>query len=388
MARPRERLEAAMASKVDLLNFHRKYLLPGFVFQSIVIGGGYGTGRELVEFFLKEGPAGGYLGMLLATVIFGIILALGFELARLGRHYDYRTFVNSLLGRGWMAFEVLYVLSLILVTAVLGSASGELLNQTIGWPPIVGTLILTSLVALFTCSGTGLIEKFFSVWSLGLYVFYFILIVLVVQESSQVILAKMTVWQEDSGWLLGGLKYAAYNLSALPAMLFALRHLEQRREAFVSGMLAGAIAMIPGILIYTAFLASYPAIIGEAIPANYVLTSLGMPWFQMLFQIILFGTFIETGAGLIHGFNERIAGVMEERKRTMSHWQRLGVAAGVLVVAIWMADRFGLVKLISHGYGLITYGFWILFLLPILVLGSRRIFGRNRARHRVGPASG
>ena len=42
--------------------FFRKYLLPGFVFQSIVIGGGYGTGRELVEFFLKFGPWAGCWG--------------------------------------------------------------------------------------------------------------------------------------------------------------------------------------------------------------------------------------------------------------------------------------------------------------------------------------
>lgn len=33
--------------------FFRKYLLPGLVFQSLTIGGGYGTGRELVEFFLR-----------------------------------------------------------------------------------------------------------------------------------------------------------------------------------------------------------------------------------------------------------------------------------------------------------------------------------------------
>ena len=42
----------------------KKYFLPGFVFQSMVIGGGYGTGRELVEFFLRYGPLGGLLGML------------------------------------------------------------------------------------------------------------------------------------------------------------------------------------------------------------------------------------------------------------------------------------------------------------------------------------
>ncbi len=27
----------------------QRYLLPGFIFQSVVIAGGYGTGRELVE---------------------------------------------------------------------------------------------------------------------------------------------------------------------------------------------------------------------------------------------------------------------------------------------------------------------------------------------------
>ena len=32
----------------------RKYLVPGLVFQSVVIGGGYGTGREIAEFFLKQ----------------------------------------------------------------------------------------------------------------------------------------------------------------------------------------------------------------------------------------------------------------------------------------------------------------------------------------------
>ena len=81
-----------------MLTLYKKYLLPGFVFQSIVIGGGYGTGRELVEFFLTQGPAGGYVAMLLSTAIWGVILALGFELARMGGHYDYRTFPPCVAG--------------------------------------------------------------------------------------------------------------------------------------------------------------------------------------------------------------------------------------------------------------------------------------------------
>jgi uncharacterized membrane protein YkvI len=81
--------------------FFRKYLLPGFVFQSVVIAGGYGTGRELAEFFLTYGPLGGLLAMLLVTTtIWSAVCASSFEFSRLFRSYDYRGFFKHLLGRG------------------------------------------------------------------------------------------------------------------------------------------------------------------------------------------------------------------------------------------------------------------------------------------------
>ena len=39
------------------------------MFQSVIIGGGYGTGAELKEFFLEYGPMGGLLGMMIAMVM-------------------------------------------------------------------------------------------------------------------------------------------------------------------------------------------------------------------------------------------------------------------------------------------------------------------------------
>src|SRR5690606_21543213 len=132
----------------------QKYILPGFVFQSIVVGGGYGTGRELVQFFLTKGPLGGYGGMLAATLIWGLILALGFEIARSRKHYDYRTFTKGLLGRAWIGFEALYVASAILTIAVVGSASGELSAEMFGWTPILGTLVAVTVVAFFSFWGS------------------------------------------------------------------------------------------------------------------------------------------------------------------------------------------------------------------------------------------
>lgn len=61
--------------------FFQRFLLPGFAFKAVVIGGGYATGRELVEFFLPSGPRGGLLGMLLAMLICSLICTLTFTFA-------------------------------------------------------------------------------------------------------------------------------------------------------------------------------------------------------------------------------------------------------------------------------------------------------------------
>jgi len=85
--------------------------LPGFLLQSVIIGGGYATGRELVEFFLGSGPTGGLLGMLVATVLFSFASALCFELARLTRSFNYRSLLQQLLGKGWFVYEIAYFVS-------------------------------------------------------------------------------------------------------------------------------------------------------------------------------------------------------------------------------------------------------------------------------------
>ena len=83
--------------------FFQKYLLPGFIFQSLIIGGGYGTGRELVEFFLTEGPVSGLINMGVATVIWSLVLSICFEFALA---YTPLWIPNITAGKGWIALAL------------------------------------------------------------------------------------------------------------------------------------------------------------------------------------------------------------------------------------------------------------------------------------------
>src|ERR1700757_1893470 len=99
------RPQPAAAEEAVLSSRFQRFLLPGFAFKAVVIGGGYATGRELAEFFLPSGPWGGIAAMALAMLIWSAICVTTFLFARACGALDYRTFIRALLGPGWVAFE-------------------------------------------------------------------------------------------------------------------------------------------------------------------------------------------------------------------------------------------------------------------------------------------
>ena len=343
--------------------------MPGFIFQSLIIGGGYGTGRELVEFFLSEGPIAGLVNMGVATFIWSIVLAICFEFARKGKHYNYRSFIQGLLGGWWFTYEVLYLIGLVLIVSVMGSAAGAIFSEMFGSPEIIGIIIMMILVGLIVFYGTSIVEKVLSVWSIILYSAFFIMFVAVFVMFSTDIGLSFSKQPIDTNWTIGGVKYAAYNIGLAPAILFCVRHFESRKEALISGLLAGIIGMIPALIMFLAMLSEFPQIISETVPVNIVLDKIGWVSFKLIFQIVLFGTFIETGVGLIHGFNERILSV----KPNLKDSSRAIIGILILLISIFIANKIGLVGLIAKGYGALTWGYWIIFVIPIITIGFKKI---------------
>src|SRR5581483_5580503 len=154
------------------MTLFNRYLLPGLIFMAVVIGGGYSTGRELIEFFAPSGPIGGVYGMIVTMIVWSAVLAISFELVRMTQSYDYRSFFIVLLGRAWFLFEIAYFALLILVLAVLGAAAGEVAHESFGWPTITGTLLLMTLIGFLVFFGSSVIEKVLALWAFLLYALY------------------------------------------------------------------------------------------------------------------------------------------------------------------------------------------------------------------------
>jgi len=355
------------------------YLLPGAVLQSVMIGGGYGTGRELVEFFTRHGIADGFLGQLLATVLVSAIFALTLALAVRYQAYDYRSFFRLLLGRAWFLFEVLLMVLFVLVLAVMGSAAGGILQDSLGLPERTGAVVMLVLVVLLTFFGRDLITRVLASWSVLLYVVFISYFVAVMTGLTSADLEGKLDWQLDTSWMVSGLQYALYNVSAVPIILYAARAIETEKQAYTAGVIGGLIAMIPGILFHLSFVGAYPGILDAELPVYAQFDSLGMPILYACYLVVLFGTFIETGAGNIQGFIERIDTWWQERRPTPLSRVHHASIAGIALLLASVLSEVGIVDLIARGYGGIAWGFLFVYLIPLFTIGIYRL-----ARDRPG----
>ena len=352
----------------------QRYLLPGFAFKAVVIGGGYATGRELAEFFLPSGAWGGIAAMALSMALFSLCCVVTFLFARQFGARDYVTFFKQLLGPGWVLFEGAYILFIVLILAVYGAAAGAIGTVVFGLNEIWGTLALgLSIIAIVTF-GNASVERMFAYVSYLLYAVYALFVVLAFSRFGNEIQAAFASDNSVGSWAAGGTVYAGYNLIGAVVILPVMRHLTSNRDAVVAGLLAGPLAMLPGALFFICMIAFLPDIASATLPSDFMLQRLEMPLFHLLFQLMIFSALLESGASSVHAINERIAKAMRVRRGVdLSHRARLIVSLLLLVFCMFLADRFGLVALIANGYRALAYILLAVFVVPLMTLGVWRL---------------
>jgi len=105
---------------------------------------------------------------------------------------------------------------------------------------------------------------------------------------------------------------------------------------------------------------------------------MGFPLLLMLFQIVLFGALITTGIGFIHAVNERIYTAQLMKGKEFPRWQRPLVAFGLLCLGMSLSI-LGLINLIAKGYGTISWGFFVVYVIPMVTIGLAKIVRVRRS---------
>lgn len=348
----------------------RALLVPAAVFQSVLIGGGYGTGREAVEYLTQSGPGAGLLAVGVYFLTITAVLAASFEFARMFRTYDYRHFFKALLGKAWWLFEVLAVLLMTLVLAVVISAASTMIEDWLGVPPVITAagVILITIIVIFL--GRAVVENVLSIWAVFFSAFVILLAVLALFSSQTSDLAFADQWGLGAG---KGLQYALYNIAAIPILLYTVSALENRREAITAAVLAGVAGAFPALLMHLMFLPHAPAILDEALPMLTAIEALEFAPLMPIYVLLLVGTIVHTAIGVLEGVIQRIDGWRFDTGRAPLESIHRGVLVGAVLIASSAAAGFGVIALIASGYGTLAWGFMVVYAFPVLTIGVWRI---------------
>lgn len=364
-------------------SFFKTYFNPGFVLMSVMIGGGFATGREIVEFGGVYGARGWIVGLFIA-VGFSILAMLSFEIARLYKAYDYRTHLKIYAGPLAVLFDVVFFVLSLLVMSVMSSATGNVLQDTIGLPYYVGVLIIVILAALITFFGQSVIEKFEVYGALLLYGGYILFAILAIAgrtDNIARVFAEGDISFLEAGTNVGilplmwtGLVYVGYNVQPLTTTFFVLGRQKTRKEALISGLISGFIIVVPWALTYLALMAYYPSteVFGATIPWLVMMEKVG-PIVTVLFSIIVGWTLIATAVGVINAVTGRLDKQLSEHNRpVLTNKQKSIITFGYLGGAVVLA-KVGIIDLIAKGYTLMSYGLIVSFILPLVTVGFYKI---------------
>lgn len=384
-----------------------RIVLPAVILQSVLIGGGYATGREIVAYGAKYGSMG-WLSVAAIFVGFSVVSVVTFEVARVFRAYEYKGFIRTVIGPAWPLFDVLYGAMAVLVIAIMASAASEIMHETLGVPPLLGTGIVVVGVGTLTYFGASAIEAFKSVGTGLLYLAYLAFGVAVLWERwgavTEVFAAGNTSYVQGAGPLdaVGsGILYVGYNLAVYPAVLFVLYRQGERRDSVISGLLAGFMMTLPFALTYLCVLAFYPMprVLDAPVPWLPMLATAGGSALVAVYGAVMGWTLLETSVGMIHALLDRADAALERASEAVSGrqedepfvWmprdggsdedgaglspiQRGLIGAGVLAAAA-ILSRVGIVALVAQGYTYMAYGFIALFAIPLLTIGIYRVIG-------------
>jgi uncharacterized membrane protein YkvI len=356
----------------------RVYVVPAAVFQSALIGGGYGSGREVVEFFTLQGVTGGLLGLVVAALTFAVILALTYEFARCFAAYDYRHFFKTLIGPAWVVYEATYLIGITLVLAIIGSVAGDILHDQLGWPGWVSTALILVSVTVMAFYGRELVARIMTGWAVLLSCIFVLFFVLVVARFGPAMREALVTGTVEPGWARKGLQFGLYNVALVPALLFSVRAIATRREALSAALIAAVAAVFPAVLFHLAFAARHAGIAAQPLPTYWMIGLLGAGWFMALYLIGLFGTLVQTGIGLIQGLIERIDGWRIDRQRPPLTRSRHALLALLMITASGLLSAFGVIALVARGYGLLAWVSLAIYQLPLLTIGIARLVRRGR----------
>ncbi len=347
-----------------------------FAYMSVVIGGGFASGNEVLQFFTGYGLAG-VAGSVVSALLFAF---LGMHIARISsimQAGSHKQVLYSLFGKqAGLAIDILLSFFLYGVGVAMLAGAGSTLAQQFGLAPLAGSTLMTLLVIGTLCLNVrGIINLISAVMPFLLVMILAITIYSIYTSSgSQAELSQAAaeiqtisfLGSDVANWGVSGLLYASFNIAVGFPMLAVIGGLTQSPRAAALGGTVGGLGLGCLIIILNLGLfANMDQLLGVEIP-TLVLAQLIHPWLAILMSLALICMIYSTAVGMFFAFGARFS-TPETR-----HFKLLSAVFAVVGLGLSQA---GFTRLVGTVYPMLG----IVGLVMIIAIGLSWARSRKQA---------
>ncbi|WP_040340358.1 YkvI family membrane protein [Fictibacillus macauensis] len=279
------------------------------VYIGTIVGAGFATGREIIEFFTKYGTAG-FVGIGIAGWLF---IALGTKIMHLARHTEAKTYeeLTTVLFGEKLSIAINMVLFIMLfgVTSVMLSGAGALFEEQLHLPfhvGVIATIVCCLLVMRKGMSGLVTANVFI--------VPIMILFSMVIACTSFFSVVQPSLFVKEDfirniSWLWSPFTYVAFNLTLAQAVLVPLGWEASDRRSITWGGIIGGMGL--AFILFNSQYALYvhPQAQTFNIPVAFIVEKLGTP-LHLLFLAVVYGEIFSTLIGNLFGLTATIKKVL------------------------------------------------------------------------------
>jgi uncharacterized membrane protein YkvI len=321
-----------------------------------VVGAGFATGREIVEFFTLNGTYG-TIGIMVSGALF---IWLGTKMMLLSARiqaFSAQEFNKYLFGDTLgTVINILLLLVLFGVTSVMLSGAGAVFEEQLRLPKQVGILI--TIVACLIVLSRGL-QGVFEVNSLVVPVMMVFIIGLFSTKFLQtwpLIIHSIPAETWNFKWVSSPITYVAMNLAMAQSVLVPLGGEVRDEKAIKMGGILGGAGLCLILLCSQFALLSVDNFYQYSIPLAEVVKRFNAT-FHFFFVLVIFGEVFTTLIGNLFGMTKQI--------QSMVGWKSNTIVFGILLVSYFIS-YVGYGKLLHVLYPII--GWVSLILLPLIAL--------------------
>ena len=332
-----------------------------------IIGAGYASGQEILQFFGSYG----WIGIVGSIITVGIYPILGYYIVLLGEKLkvkSHKNIIYALFGRviGTIV-DVLLAFFLFGVGVIMIAGSGSLFSQHFNVPSIYGYVALTVIVIITLTLNLDKIITIISwitpyafILIIGLTIYSLFISDTNIAELDQIASSQLSA---SPNWILSTFLHPSFNVSIAFAVLAMIGATEKDKKAAKHGAIIGGVALgLIAVIINIGVYANIDKLQGSELPMLQLASDIN-PIIGVMMAIALFGMIFSTSVPCFYTFTARF--VTADTKK----FKIAAIFSGIFGFTLNFVGFTGLVNTV---YPMLGYmGFLIFIAMFVYLLKSK-----------------